>query len=128
MSDYLIGIHIRHGNFRTFAGGAIFLPTFDYAQAMSEVTTSTSHRISFLVCSDELRDKAEFPDLDVGIASGTSPADDLALLSRCSGVIGCYSTFAAWLCFAGDIPSLPIESGIPATNSRAASAFCASDR
>ncbi|MGM4918947.1 alpha-1,2-fucosyltransferase [Tardiphaga sp. 813_E8_N1_3] len=118
--DYLIGVHIRHGDFRTFAGGALFVPTSDYARAMLEVKKSTPHRISFLVCSDERRNEAEFPGLDVTIATGTSPADDLTLLSRCNGVIGCHSTFAAWACFAGNIPLLPIESGMPAATIREA--------
>ena len=74
--DFLIGVHIRHGDF-----GSLFVPMSDYAQAMCEVTISTSQRI----CSGLLRRTAR--QGRVSRASSTSRADDLTLLSRCDSVI-----------------------------------------
>ncbi|MGM5050290.1 alpha-1,2-fucosyltransferase [Tardiphaga sp. 604_B6_N1_1] len=108
----LIGVHIRQGDFRSFAGGSMFVSTSDYAKAMQAVAAALDSNVSFLVCSNEPKTREEFPELVVTIASGTSPTDDLTLLSRCDGIIGSHSTFAAWASLAGNIPILPLENGM----------------
>lgn len=118
----MIGVHIRHGDFRSFMGGRLFVPVADYVSAMNEVATTLGRDVSFLICSDEKRTIEEFEGLPVTITAGTSPSDDLTLLSKCDGIIGSHSTFSAWASFVGHTPLIPLERGMPATSIRAAAA------
>jgi hypothetical protein len=104
VADIVVGIHIRHGDYRRWKGGKYFFPAFRYAEWMREMTAQFPDRkVAFLVCSDEPRSVDEFPGLLVGFG-GASPVSDLYALSKCDYIIGPVSTFSQWASFHGEKP------------------------
>lgn len=107
-AEIVIGVHVRHGDYRGWKGGKFFYPVECYAAWMRELVTQFPDRkVSFLVCSDERRNAAEFPGLTVGFGT-KSPVSDLFALSRCDYIIGTKSTFPQWASFYGGKPLLQI--------------------
>lgn len=105
-SDVVIGIHIRHGDYREWQNGKYFFEAQRYAQWMRELVPQfPGKKVSFLVCSDEPRSREEFAGLDV--AFGTGPAvNDLFALAKCDYLIAPLGTFSQWASFYGNVPLL----------------------
>ena len=107
-ADIVIGVHVRHGDYRGWKGGKYFYPVECYAAWMRELVTQfPGRKVSFLVCSDERRNAEEFPGLTVGFGT-KSPVSDLFALSRCDYIIGTKSTFPQWASFYGGKPLVQI--------------------
>ena len=106
-ADIVIGVHVRHGDYRGWKGGKYFYPVETYAPpgCAWELVTHFGRKVSFLVCSDERRNAEEFPGLTVGFGT-KSPVSDLFALSRCDYIIGTKSTFPQWASFYGGKPLL----------------------
>jgi hypothetical protein len=103
-TDRLIGIHIRHGDYRLFQGGRYFFPVADYARIMRRIRALLApHRIRFVVCSNEMQLPEEFEDLDVVFGSGVA-VEDLYLLAETDAVFGPMSTYNYWASYYGNIP------------------------
>src|ERR1051326_1026292 len=76
----VIGVHIRHGDYRIWRDGKCFFPASRYAQWMRELAEQFPNTtVAFLICSDEPRQAGEFPGLTVGLGAG-SPVGDLCAL------------------------------------------------
>ena len=106
----VIGVHIRHGDYRHWKRGKYFFPIPRYAEWMREMATQfPDQKVAFLVCSDELRNPAEFPGLSVGFGAG-SPVADLYALSKCDYILGPVSTFSQWASFYGKKPMFHLHS------------------
>ncbi|TIO10861.1 alpha-1,2-fucosyltransferase [Mesorhizobium sp.] len=107
-ADIVIGVHVRHGDYRGWRGGKYFYPVECYAAWMRDLARQfPGRRVSFLVCSDERRNAGEFPGLTIGFGT-KSPVSDLFALSRCDYIIGTKSTFPQWASFYGGKPLLQI--------------------
>jgi hypothetical protein len=65
-------------------------------------------KVSFLICSDEPRNEAEFPGLSVGPGPG-SAVGDLNALARCDYIMGPPSTYTQWASFYGNKPLLLLK-------------------
>jgi len=105
-ADLVIGVHVRHGDYRGWKGGKFFYPVENYAAWMRDLVPQFPNRkVSFLVCSDERRSAEEFPGLTVGFGT-KSPVSDLFALARCDYIIGTKSTFPQWASFYGGKPLL----------------------
>jgi hypothetical protein len=105
-AQIVIGVHIRHGDYRRWKGGKYFFPASRYAEWMRELMAQfPGVKISFLVCSDEPRSEQEFPGLPVVISSN-SPIVDLYALAKCDYIFGPQSTFSQWASFHGNTPLL----------------------
>jgi hypothetical protein len=105
-ADIVVGVHIRHGDYRVWRGGKYFFPASRYAGWMRELTAQFPDRkVAFFVCSDEPRSADEFPGLSVGLGAG-SPVGDLHALARCDYIFGSQSTFTQWASFYGNKPLL----------------------
>jgi len=103
-ADVVIGVHIRLGDNYKWRGGKYFFPVSRYRGWMNELVEQfPGRKISFLVCSDESRNAAEFPGLTVGFGPDT-PVGDMYALAKCDFVFGPYSTFTQWSSFYGDKP------------------------
>ncbi len=62
-AEIVIGVHIRHGDYRGWQGGKYFFPASRYAAWMHELAAQFPKRkVAFFVCSDEPRRADEFPD------------------------------------------------------------------
>ena len=109
-AELVVGVHIRHGDYRTFKKGQYFFPVESYAAWLRSVGSQLAGRkVAFLVCSDEPRTRAEFPGLDVGFGTNNALAD-LYALAACDYVMGPPSTFTQWASYYGDRPMLHLES------------------
>jgi hypothetical protein len=105
-ADIVIGIHIRHGDYRRWRGGKYFYPAARYAAWMHDLAAQfPARKVAFLVCSDEPRSPSEFPGLSVGFGT-ESPVSDLYALARCDYILGPRSTFSQWASFYGEKPLL----------------------
>lgn len=102
--DLLIGVHIRHGDYRTWENGRWFFSVAQYAQIMLSANAIFDGRVRFLACSDEAQDAAEFAGLSVTWGPGGA-ASDLFALAECDRIIGPQaSTYARWAAFYGGVP------------------------
>ena len=113
-ADVVIGIHVRHGDYRHWKAGKYFFPAARYAAWMHDLAAQfPDRRVAFLVCSDEPRQADEFPGLSVGFGTA-SPVSDLYALARCDYILGPNSTFSQWASFYGEKPLLHLfDSGDP---------------
>ena len=103
-ADVVVGVHIRHGDYRAWQGGKCFFPASQYADWMKQLAEQFPGRnVAFFVCSDEPRNEQEFPGLRVGLGAG-SAVGDLCALARCDYIFGPLSTFSMWASFYGNKP------------------------
>lgn len=109
-ADVVVGVHIRHGDYRTWKGGQHFYPVEQYAGWMRALAAQfPGRRTAFLVASDEPRGPEEFPGLTAGFCPG-SPAADIYALGGCDYIIGPPSTYSQWASFYGNKPLLQLKS------------------
>lgn len=112
--DYIVGVHIRHGDYRIWDAGRYFHATQRYAEWMRERVRLEPHRrISFLVTSDEVQPLEAFRGLRVRFSAGSanaggSPEQGLFGLSACDEIMAPPSTFAAWAACFGRKPWRPL--------------------
>lgn len=103
-ADVIVGVHIRHGDYREWKDGQFYFPVSRYVEWMRLLAAQLPGRkVAYLVCSDERRSEAEFPELSVGLGAG-SALSDLQALSRCDYIFGPQSTFSQWASFYGNKP------------------------
>jgi hypothetical protein len=111
-ADLVVGVHVRHGDFRTWHGGRHFFDPARYAAWMRELAEQfPGRKTAFLVCSDERRHPGEFPGLAVGFGPG-SLVGDLYALAECEYVMGPPSTFSQWASFYGNKPLLFLSNNL----------------
>lgn len=106
----IIGVHVRHRDYRTHAGGAHFIPVERTVTALRDLAERLSaQRPFFVVFSDEPRAPSEFPGLEHALASG-SAAEDLFTMARCHAIIGPVSSFNTWAGWFGGVPVMHLPS------------------
>lgn len=107
--DLLVGVHVRHGDYREFMGGKYFYPFATYVDLMRCVAAMVApRRAAFLVCSDAEQDASLASDLAVTLST-MGPVHDLWALSRCDLLMGPPSTFSEWAAFVGESPLWQID-------------------
>ncbi len=103
-ADIVVGVHIRHGDYRNFLGGQFFFTLDQYADLMRAVRAQfPDRRIAFLVCSDVPQPATAFGDLPVTFGPGHL-VEDLYSLAACDYLIGPPSTYTLWASFYGEVP------------------------
>ena len=103
-SDVLIGVHIRHGDYRTYCDSIMFYETRQYAKVMHSLKEQfPARKVAFLVCSDEVQDPAKFAGLKVTL-SDSPAAVDMYALAACDYIVGPNSSFSHWASFYGNVP------------------------
>ncbi|HVF53682.1 MAG TPA: alpha-1,2-fucosyltransferase [Actinomycetota bacterium] len=106
MSEIIVGVHIRHGDYRHFLGGKYHFPIAVYCEQMArfhELVDKSPAEIAFVICSDEAQENSEFEGFR-HLYSGARAAEDMCMLSQCDFIFGPPSTFALWASFAGQVP------------------------
>jgi hypothetical protein len=108
-ADVVVGVHIRHGDYRTWKDGRYFYPPEQYAAWMRALAAQfPGCTVAFLVASDEPRSIEEFPGLTVGFCPG-SPVADIYALAGCDYIFGPPSTYSQWASFHGNRPLLQLQ-------------------
>jgi hypothetical protein len=102
--DLVVGVHVRHRDYRVFRNGEYFYPFETYVALMRSLAAKVAPRkASFLVCSDEAQDISGVEEPPVTLST-MGPVHDLWALSRCDLVMGPPSTYSAWAAFLGETP------------------------
>jgi hypothetical protein len=102
----IVGMHIRRGDYRTFADGAWYFDNAVYTRVMHELKSSFRGpgEVGFLLVSDEALGISDFSPLEPLYFGKSDPGLDQALLSMCHAIVGAESTFNAWPAFLHKIP------------------------
>jgi hypothetical protein len=99
----IIGVHIRHRDYRTHEGGKYFFSIERYKEEMDHFQKRyKKYNPYFVIFSDEPRDEIEFEGFDVLIAKGNL-IEDLYSMSKVDFVIGPPSTFNMWAAWYGEL-------------------------
>jgi hypothetical protein len=108
---YLVGVHIRRGDYAQFRDGELYFDDNLYLFAMKifKKNMMPNKNIEFLLLSNEavnIKFYSEMAPLYFGLQN---PGVDQALLARCDHILGVGSTFSAWLSFLHNIPQTLIS-------------------
>ncbi|MCZ8117885.1 MAG: alpha-1,2-fucosyltransferase [Microcystis sp. LE18-22.4A] len=113
--DYLIGVLIRHYDYRFMLEGKYFFETQQYINWIQQAQDllGTSSKVGFVIASDEPQDFELFKHLNVHFATGIAGGkghylESMAELSQCDMIMTPPSTFGVWAAFLGDLPILPL--------------------
>jgi hypothetical protein len=109
--DYLIGVHIRLGDYKNWAGGKYYYPLEFYANKCKEMLgelKQTNRNTVFVICSDEDIDIALFRGINFQKSTGHI-IEDLYVLSNCDYIFGPPSTYSMWASFYGGKPLLHLH-------------------
>lgn len=99
----LVGVHVRRGDYRGFAGGRYFFSDEEYVRFLKMTQEVLPGKVRFVMVSDEPLDEFFFKHkgLDVSIFRGEDFREDLVMLSLCDYVIGPWSSFSWWASYYG---------------------------
>lgn len=107
---FIIGVHIRRGDYKTFEGGKYYFELDEYKEQM-QALCSVYHdrRVCFAISTNESIDLSVFDGLELCKTYNTTAIHDLYMLSICDRIIGPLSTFSRWASFYGKVPLCFIE-------------------
>ena len=110
--DVLIGVHVRHGDYRVYDGGRYFFTTEQYAVLMARTAALfRDQKVAFLVCSNEPQPLAPFDSEGLRVMFGLgSLIEDLYALAACDFLLGAPSSFTWWASFYGGVPLCQVAS------------------
>lgn len=102
--DILIGVHIRHGDYKEFDSGSLFYHLDDYVKIIQKANKLFSDKkVVFLICSNEEQDLEELEGINY-IWGNNHELEDMYLFSHCDYIIGPPSTYTLWASFYNEIP------------------------
>jgi hypothetical protein len=106
----LVGIHIRRGDYKSYAGGQFYYDDSVYLskmQQIKELLNKQGQDVSFIVCSNE-PNKDRFKGMGIVPSTGHF-IEDLYSLAKCDYLMGSPSTYSMWASFYGNVPLLQIR-------------------
>jgi hypothetical protein len=107
--DLLVGVHIRHGDYKRFLDGKYFYEVEEYARLMERVAQMhPSQRVKFLICSNVKQSAAAFSRFNY-IFGNDHLIEDMYAFARCDLLLGPPSTYTMWAAFYGEVPLYMIE-------------------
>lgn len=113
ISDMVIGVHVRRGDYATWNDGRFFYELEEYHQFMRRIQDLyKNRRVSFFISSNEDFSLDLFDDI-VCRRFGPEPSGailDLYTLSVCDRIIGPFSSYSRWASFIGAVPLCFLES------------------
>jgi len=105
----VVGVHIRHGDYRQHLGGRFFWPVATYAGFMRRMVELLSPRpVAFLVCSNAVHKPDDFSGFVADFGPGHL-VSDMAALAQCNYILGPPSSFSSWAAFQGRNKLLRLE-------------------
>jgi hypothetical protein len=102
----LVGVHIRHGDYRTFENGRYFYTLDQYAQVMQNILQLLGpENVTFMISSNVAvpAQALNMPQYTLVSAPGHELLD-LYALARCHYIAGPPSTYSMWASFYGEVP------------------------
>jgi hypothetical protein len=106
-ADMVIGVHIRHGDYKTFKGGRYYYTLEEFHDFMLRIQgLYKNHRVAFFISSNEPFGTNVFKGCKC-YRFGKEPSGDildLHTLSLCDRIIGPWSTYSRWASFIGEVP------------------------
>jgi hypothetical protein len=104
-----VGIHIRHGDYKTFEGGKYFYSFDVYQKLMNQmVKLNPNKNIQFIICSNVIIDPVIFSNYQFVFGPGHE-LEDMLVLSECDYIIGPPSTYTIWASYYGNKPLAMID-------------------
>ena len=108
--EILLGITIRHGDYRLFRGGKYFFSLDEYVSVMYELEKLfPDKKVGFFISSDEEQDTSKFSEFNF-IFHTNRAIEDVCILSQCDYILGPPSSYPAWCAFYGDVPIYVMKS------------------
>ena len=112
-ADMIVGVHIRHGDYKTFFNGRYYYTLEEFHQFMLRIhALYNDRRVAFFISSNESFDVSIFKGCRC-YRFGKEPSGDildLYTLSLCDRILGPWSTYSRWASFIGEVPLCFIES------------------
>ena len=112
-ADMIVGVHIRHGDYKTFFNGRYYYTLEEFRQFMLRIQALyNDRRVAFFISSNESFDVSIFKGCRC-YRFGKEPSGDildLYTLSLCDRILGPWSTYSRWASFIGEVPLCFIES------------------
>ncbi len=104
--DFIIGIHIRRGDYKDYRDGIYYYSHEQYKKKMDELLElyKEGRNVCFFIASNEKVPIDVFTGLKFFIIPNASMAEDLYALSKCDCLVGPSSTFTRWVSFIEKIP------------------------
>jgi hypothetical protein len=107
--DLLVGVHIRHGDYRKFLGGKYFYEIDEYVRVMEKVERMhAGKKVGFLICSNAEQTEADFARFNFTFGNNHL-VEDMYSFAKCDLVLGPPSTYTTWAAFYGEVPLYMIE-------------------
>ena len=111
-ADFVVGVHIRHGDYKTFYGGRYYYTLEEFHQFMLQIKNLYGDkRVAFFISSNEPFSTNIFDGCQC-YRFGKEPSGDildLYTLSLCDRILGPWSTYSRWASFIGEVPLCFIE-------------------
>lgn len=106
-ADLIIGVHIRHGDYKTFYNGKYYYTLEEFHAFMLQIKQLyPSKSVAFFISSNENFSSDIFKGCEC-YRFGKEPSGDildLYTLSLCDKIIGPWSTYSRWASFIGEKP------------------------
>lgn len=112
-ADLVVGVHIRHGDYKTWRDGRFYYTLEEFRQFMLRIQALYSNqRVAFFISSNESFSMDSFKGCTC-YRFGKEPSGDildLHTLSLCDRIVGPWSTYSRWASFIGEVPLCFIKS------------------
>lgn len=108
-SDIILGILIRHGDYKNLWGGKYYFELSEYIQLMDLIVDYLApHKLGFFIASDQDQPTQYFNKFHHFFRAG-HPIENLGALSLCDGIFTAPSSFTGWAQYYGNIPTFHIS-------------------
>ena len=111
-ANIIIGVHIRHGDYKTFYNGRFYYSLEEYHQFMLRIKGLYKDKnVAFFISSNAEFSTEVFIDC-ICYRFGKEPSGDildLYTLSLCDRIVGPWSTYSRWASFIGEVPLCFLE-------------------
>ena len=106
----VVGVMIRHGDYRNWEKGRYFFPTSTYIRWIHETKELfPNHKVGFLITGNDDIPPEGIEDIPNLFLSHRDP-ETRFLLSECDYIIAPVSTFAGWAAYVGKVPIFILSS------------------
>ncbi|WP_243371788.1 hypothetical protein [Geotalea sp. SG265] len=108
--DFVVGIHMRMGDYRYWNDGKFFFTVDEYIEVMRTIIEKhKSKSIVFILCTNEDQEWSRFEEFTYLVGPGDT-IGDLYVLAGCNEIYGPQSSYSAWASFYGKVPFYEMRS------------------